>query len=73
MPLHMTTTLYDLIAALQEETELDEDELVVAIVTHWVRMGRITWLNAVSEFPSCFKEEGVSTGGDVLHATSMVR
>ena len=42
MPLHMTTTLYDLIAALQEETELDEDELVVAIVTHWVRMGRIT-------------------------------
>jgi hypothetical protein len=48
MPLHITTTLYDLIAALQEVTALDEGELVVALVTHWLRMGRITFLNNVS-------------------------
>jgi hypothetical protein len=40
-PAAITTTLYDLIAALQEVVEPGEDELVVATVVSMMRDGRI--------------------------------
>jgi hypothetical protein len=40
----LTTTLYDVIAALQSVVETDEDGLVVAVVGHWLRTGRITYV-----------------------------
>ena len=36
MSVRLTTTLYDLITAIHSVTESDEDELVVAVVMHWV-------------------------------------
>jgi hypothetical protein len=44
IPAHLTTTLYDVIAALQSVVETDEDGLVVAVVGHWLRTGRITYV-----------------------------
>lgn len=38
------TTLYDLIAAMQATTELEEDEVVVDAVMHLLRTGRIRFL-----------------------------
>src|SRR3989442_5919071 len=38
-----TTTLYDLIAALQDIVDPDDDALVVATVVHLLRSGRLTW------------------------------
>jgi hypothetical protein len=72
MPSRLTTTLYDLITALHTVTEWDEDELVVALVTHWMRAGRLTLVDAVSELPACFKEAGIITGVDMLPTTCMV-
>jgi len=43
-PTYITTTLYELLAALQTVGEPDEDELLVAIVACWVRTGRLTFL-----------------------------
>ena len=40
-PATITTTLYDLIAALQEVVEPGEDRLVVATVVSMMRAGRI--------------------------------
>jgi hypothetical protein len=40
-PATITTTLYDLIAALQEVVEPGEDRLVVATVVSMLRAGRI--------------------------------
>ena len=40
-PAAITTTLYDLIAALQEVVEPGEDRLVVATVVSMLRAGRI--------------------------------
>jgi len=40
-PTRVTTTLYDVIAALQTVVEPDEDDLVVAIVADWLRSGRL--------------------------------
>jgi hypothetical protein len=37
----MTTTLFDLIAALQVVVEPEEDAWVVATVVRWLRSGRI--------------------------------
>jgi hypothetical protein len=42
-PSCFTTTLYDLIAALQEGVGPDDDALVVATVVHLLRSGRLTW------------------------------
>ena len=42
-PSCLTTTLYDLIAALQEVVGPDNDALVVATVEHLLRSGRLTW------------------------------
>jgi hypothetical protein len=41
-PARLTTTLYDVIAALQSVVGPDEDGLVVAITADWLRRGRIT-------------------------------
>ena len=43
-----TTTLYDVIAALQEVVEPGEDALVVAIVDAWLRAGRLRFVDAVT-------------------------
>ena len=40
-PSRVTTTLYDVIAALQTVVEPEEDALVVAIVANWLRSGRL--------------------------------
>jgi hypothetical protein len=37
----MTTTLYDVLAALQTVVEPEEDDAVVAIVAAWLRSGRL--------------------------------
>ena len=38
-PTRVTTTLYDVMAALQSVVEPEDDALVVAIVTAWCRSG----------------------------------
>ena len=40
-PIRVTTTLYDVMAALQSVVEPEEDAVVVAIVTAWLRSGRL--------------------------------
>ena len=40
-PTRVTTTLYDVMAALQSVVEPEEDEVVVAIVADWFRSGRL--------------------------------
>jgi hypothetical protein len=42
-PTALRTTLYDLIAALQDAAGPDEDTLVVAAVVHLMRSQRLTW------------------------------
>jgi hypothetical protein len=37
----VTTTLYDVMAALQTVVEPEEDDVVVAIVAAWLRSGRL--------------------------------
>jgi len=41
-PTCLTTTLYDLMAALHAVVAPHEDALVVALVARWLRTGRIT-------------------------------
>lgn len=43
-PTGLTTTLYDLMAALHTVVAPHEDALVVALVARWLRTGRITLL-----------------------------
>jgi hypothetical protein len=40
----VTTTLYDVMAALQAVVEPEDDALVVAIVAAWLRSGRLRML-----------------------------
>lgn len=40
-PTRVTTTLYDVVAALQSVVEPEEDDVVVAIVAAWLRSGRL--------------------------------
>src|SRR6266702_6305621 len=42
-PSCLTTTLYDVIAAIQDGLSPDDDALVVATVVHLLRSGRLTW------------------------------
>ena len=42
-PTCLTTTLYDLMAALHDVVAPHEDALVVALVALWLRTGRITF------------------------------
>jgi hypothetical protein len=44
VPTCLTTTLYDLMAALQDVVAPHEDALVVGLVARWLRTGRITFL-----------------------------
>ena len=39
----ITTTLYDLIAALNVDVDQDEDELITAAVVHLIKAGRLTF------------------------------
>jgi len=41
-PAHVTTTLYEVMTALQSAAEPDADDLVVDIVMRWLRSGRLT-------------------------------
>ena len=43
---HVTTTLYELLAALQTAGKPGEDALIVALVTSWARTGRITFMHS---------------------------
>jgi hypothetical protein len=47
-PARLTTTLYDVIAALQTVVEPDEDGLVVAVIVRWLRSGRLTFVRDVT-------------------------
>jgi hypothetical protein len=40
-PTRVTTTLYDVIAALHTVVEPEEDDFVVALVADWLRSGRL--------------------------------
>jgi hypothetical protein len=42
-PATITTTLYDLITAVQEAADPTDDALVVATVWHVLQSGRVTW------------------------------
>jgi len=42
-PPRLTTTLYDLITALQDVVGVNNDALVVANVVHLLRSGWLTW------------------------------
>ena len=48
-PSCLTTTLYDVIAAIQDELSPDDDTLVVATVMHLLQSGRLTWLGKASK------------------------
>lgn len=41
-PTRLTTTLYEVITTLQTVAEPDANDLVVPIVTHWLRSRRLT-------------------------------
>jgi hypothetical protein len=47
-PPRLRTTLYDVMAALQTVVETDEDDLVVAVMVHWLRSRRITFVRDVT-------------------------
>jgi hypothetical protein len=42
-PSYLITTLYDVIAAVQDGLGPDDDALVMATVMHLLRSGRLTW------------------------------
>ena len=46
LPSSGTTTLYDVIATLQEVAEPEEDAVIVAIVDAWLRSGRLRFVDA---------------------------
>ena len=49
-PAHLTTTLYDLMAALQDVVCPDNDVLVVATIVHLLRSG---WLTVLGKASTC--------------------
>ena len=51
-PTRITTTLYDLLATLQDVAPPDDDTQVVATVVHWMRTGRLTWGHAPAAVPT---------------------
>jgi hypothetical protein len=51
-PARITTTLYDLLAGLQDVAPADDDTQVVATVVHWMRTGRLTWVHALTAVPT---------------------
>jgi hypothetical protein len=49
IPSRLTTTLYDVIAAIQDVLSPDDSALVVATVVDRLRCGRLTWLGKTIE------------------------
>lgn len=47
-PARLTTTLYDLITALQEAVDTTNDARVVSTVAQLIRAGRLTWCGKTS-------------------------
>jgi hypothetical protein len=41
-PTRLNTTLYDVISGLQTGLGPDKDNLVAAVIVHWLRSGRLT-------------------------------
>jgi hypothetical protein len=50
-PTRITTTLYALIAALQDIVDSDADALVVATVMHLLRSGQLTFIRKTRTYP----------------------
>jgi hypothetical protein len=42
-PTRLNTTLYDVMSVLQAAVEPDKDNLVVAVIAHWIRSGRLSF------------------------------
>jgi hypothetical protein len=61
-PATITTTLYDLLAALQEVVDPGEDALVVAIVVSMLRAGRLTWHRGAAALESAQSGHRPDTG-----------
>jgi hypothetical protein len=49
IPSRLTTTLYDVIAAIQDVLSPDDSALVVATVVDRLRCGQLTWLGKTIE------------------------
>ena len=48
-PSRLTTTLYDVIAAIQDVLSPDDGALVVTTVVHLLQSGRLTWLGKATQ------------------------
>jgi hypothetical protein len=60
MPLRITTTLFDLMAAMHAVVGPDEDVLIVATMVYLLRSGRITFLGEARESLFQYWSEGAS-------------
>jgi hypothetical protein len=60
-PPRLATTLYELLAALQDVVGPEEDALIVATVRHLLQSGRLTWLGEARErlCESAWEEAGI--------------
>jgi hypothetical protein len=47
-PTRLNTTLYDVMSVLQAAVEPAKDDLVVAIIAHWIRSGRLSFPRGVA-------------------------
>jgi hypothetical protein len=56
-PTRITTTLYELIAALQNVVDPDADALVVATVMHLLRSGQLTFVGKTRTYPCQSRHE----------------
>ena len=61
-PATITTTLYDLLAALQEVVDPGEEALVVAVVVSMLRAGRLTWHRGAAALESAQSGHRPDTG-----------
>ena len=41
-----SSTLYDLIAAISDEIEVDEEKLIVTVVSGLIDAGRLSWIRS---------------------------
>jgi hypothetical protein len=57
MPTHITTTLYTLIAALQDIVDPDANALVVATVVYLLRSGQLTFVRKTRTYPCQSRHE----------------
>ena len=65
----LTTTLYDVIAAIQDRLSPDDDALVIASVVHLLRAGRLTWLGKVREHLGQSRRAAMRAGPGVAPRT----